>query len=281
MPAIRAEHVVTVVNQYASRLVDGGDEQYDPLRARAHLKSIFGTEGIWVPISAWVKRLVEEDRRYPSPYAIPWHPMIDIDSWCADRIRWRGAERQVPVVGRHGRDTYTKWLSEPDDLARAYGVGQMWDVRFLGGADYAIGILGQRPANWSVVPYDDMTAKEFLKDLDFYVHYPHEKYIEEFGRGVMEAMALGIPPVLPPRFKETFGDAATYATPVEVSKVISSLWVSQERYQECAEAARNFVIERCSLATFPERLEALIKSTEIGRGGSARCTADPSTVAGR
>jgi glycosyltransferase involved in cell wall biosynthesis len=126
-----------------------------------------------------------------------------------------------------------------------------------------------------------MTAKEFLKDLDFYVHYPHEKYIEEFGRGVMEAMALGIPPVLPPRFKETFGDAATYATPVEVSKVISSLWVSQERYQECAEAARNFVIERCSLATFPERLEALIKSTEIGRGGSARCTADPSTVAGR
>ena len=280
IPAIRAERVAVIVNQYASRLVDGGDEQYDPLRARKHLKEIFGTEGIWVPISTWVKRLLEEDDRYPDPYPIPWHPMIDVGSWCTEPLRWRGTEHHVPVVGRHGRDTYTKWLSDPAELASAYGVGQVWDVRFLGGADWAIEILGRRPANWTIVKYDDISAKEFLTDLDFYVHYPHERYIEEFGRAVMEAMALGIPAVLPPVFRQTFGDAATYAEPAEVPKVISEIWASQDRYRERAEAARRFVLEQCSLATFPERLEALKAITPVAGAESAPSAADRSAAAG-
>src|SRR5690606_27490003 len=145
MPTIRAETVLIVVNQFASRLVDGSDQQYDPLRVRSHLAGIFGMEGTWIPISAWVKRLMQEDPRYPVPYSVPWHPMIDIDSWCIDPIRWRGDERQVPVIGRHGRDAYTKWPTQPDELALAYGVGQACAVRFLGGADHAISMLGRRP----------------------------------------------------------------------------------------------------------------------------------------
>jgi glycosyltransferase involved in cell wall biosynthesis len=280
MPDIRTKHLLIVVNQFASRLVDGGDRQYDPLRVRAHLGSIFGTEGVWVPISAWVRRLMQEDRRYPIPYSRPWHPMIDVDSWCTAPIRWRGAERHMPTIGRHGRDTYTKWPSHRDALAHAYGVGQAWDVRFLGGADHAIGMLGGRPDNWSVVPFDEMTAQEFLQDLDFYVHCPHEKYIEEFGRGVMEAMALGIPAVLPPQFEETFGNAATYALASEVPDTISDLWRYRERYVERALAARSFVLEHCSLSTFADRLDALIEETEADNDGYGRSATDSSTAAG-
>jgi hypothetical protein len=280
MPGIRAKHLVIVVNQFASRLVDGQDQQYDPLRVRTHLKSIFGMDGVWVPISAWVKRLMQEDRRYPIPYSRPWHPMIDVDSWCTAPIRWRGAERHTPTIGRHGRDTYTKWPSCPVALAHAYGVGQTWDVRFLGGADHAIGILGGRPDNWSVVPFDEMTAQEFLQDLDFYVHYPHEKYIEEFGRGVMEAMALGIPAVLPPQLEETFGDAATYALPSEVPDVVCELWRSREGYLERAQAARSFVLENCSLSAFSDRLEALLEETAADNDGYGRSATDPSTATG-
>lgn len=236
-------------------------------------------EGVWVPISAWVKRLMQQDRRYPAPYSMPWHPMIDTDSWCTTPVHWRGAERHMPVIGRHGRDAYTKWPADSDALAQAYGVGQEWDVRFLGGAKHAIGMLGGRPGNWSVVPFDEMPAEEFLRELDFYVHYPHEKYIEEFGRGVMEAMALGIPAILPPQFKETFGSAATYATPVEVSKVISDLWRSRESYLERARAARSFVLETCSLSAFPDRLQSLLHATEVDGDRYEHSAADPSTTA--
>src|SRR5690606_25728177 len=276
-----AKRVIVIVNQYASRLVDGSDPQYDPAHARAHLQSIFGTEGTWVPISRWVKRLMYADRRYPSPYAIPWHPMIDVAAWCSDPIRWRGADRYAPVVGRHGRDSYTKWPSTPEALAHAYGVGQEWDVRFLGGADHAIDMLGYQPVNWSVVPFDEMSALEFLCDLDFYVHFPHEGYIEEFGRGVMEAMALGIPVILPPQFRETFGDVATYTSANAVPEVVCNLWSSRERYLERAQAARGFVLRSCDRAAFGRRLEALINETTSHGGTPEHSAPGPSAAAER
>lgn len=275
MPEIRAKNLLIVVNQYASRLVDGQDQQYDPLRVRENLKSIFRMEGIWLPISAWVRRLMEEDDRYPVPWPSPWYPMIDADSWCTTPIQWRGSTRHVPTIGRHGRDTYTKWPAGADALAQAYGVGQEWDVRFLGGAQYATDMLGGRPANWTIIPFDEMLVDEFLRDLDFYVHYPHEKYIEEFGRGVMEAMAFGIPVILPFQFKETFGSAATYAQPEEVPKVITELWRSREQYLERAEAGRSFVRENCAMSDFPDRLSAVLDSK-----GLEASSAGSSTVAG-
>jgi hypothetical protein len=80
---------------------------------------------------------------------------------------------------------------------------------------------------------------------------------------VMDAMAFGIPAILPPIFRQTFGDAATYAEPAEVPKVISEIWVSRDRYFERAEAARKFVLEQCSLVSFPDRLEALKAATPV------------------
>lgn len=281
MPSITTEHLIVIVNQYATRLIDGQDEQYDPLQARANLESIFGMQGIWVPISAWVKRLMDEDSRYPAPYPTPWFPMIDAASWCQVPIRWRGRDREVPAVGRHGRDSYTKWPSDPLALSQAYGVGQPWDVRFLGGADHAVEQLGGMPGNWSVVPFDGMTAQEFLQDLDFYVHYPHEKYIEEFGRAVMEAMAVGLPVILPPQFRETFGDAAIYAPPGEVPAVISTLWASQDEYLKRAQAGRNFVLANCDITAFAGRLQGLLQFSAAvpDRTTSERVDSDASTVA--
>ena len=253
-PKIQTEHVLVVINQFANRLVTGEDPQYDPVEARQRLRSLFGMEGIWIPISAWVKRLMAADPRYPTPYERPWNPMIDVDAWCQRPPQWRGAERKRPVVGRHGRDSYTKWPSTKEALAQAYGVGQAWDVRFLGGAAHAIRMLGTQPENWQVVEFDGMAAQEFLDDLDFYIHYPHEQCMEAFGRAVMEAMARGIPVILPPQFKETFADAAIYAQPSEVAEVIAALWVSQTKYMEMASVAREFVLRNCDLKQFGRRL---------------------------
>src|SRR5690606_668710 len=81
-PSISPKHVVVIVNQFASRLVSGADAQYDPLTVRANLREVYDSEGVWVPISSWVQRLIQEDERYPRPWPKPWYPLLDTTSWC-------------------------------------------------------------------------------------------------------------------------------------------------------------------------------------------------------
>jgi FkbM family methyltransferase len=256
-PNIDCKNLVVIVNQMASRLFSGGDVQYDPLIARGNLKTVFGKEGRWLPISPLVGRLMTKDTRYPTPSTENWYPMIDTEDWCSIPLKWRGNIRKRPVVGRHGRDHYTKWPTDCKTIEQAYGVSKEWDVRILGGADVPVKILGRRPNNWEILEFDAIDVRSFLKELDFFIHYTHDDYIEEFGRAVMEAMAVGIPVILPPKFKETFGDAALYAEPDEVADVIKTYWNSEELYMERTRIGRGFVCNNCSISNFEGRVERL------------------------
>lgn len=256
-PDIACDRLAVIVNQMAARLVGGGDVQYEPLTVRDNLMETFGTEGIWVPISARVRELMEADPRYPAPHRDIWTPLIDTGSWCAAPLRWRGKARARPVVGRHGRDQYTKWPVTAEALRAAYCADRACDVAILGWAESALNVVDALPSNWTVTPFGAMGARSFLSGLDFFVHYPHEKYIEEFGRAPMEAMAVGIPVILPPVFENTFGEAALYAEPDEVWPTIERLWGDEAGYLSRAEAGRRFVLETCGWDRLPGRLAAL------------------------
>jgi hypothetical protein len=267
-PQVKHQRVVVVVNQMAERDTAGSSIAYDPQRVRQHLREFFGHEGHWVPISNWVRRLLAEDRRYPLPRLDVWTPMIDVDSWLSSPLRWRGGQREWPVVGRHGRDHLLKWPGTPDALRAAYCAELPCETRFLGGARHAESLLSHWPSNWIDEPYGTRDVREFLADLDFFVHYPHEDYIEEFGRAPMEAMAAGIPVILPPVFQETFGDAALYAEPEGVWPTIEALWRDRNAYLARARAGRDFVLANCGWDQFPPRLERLAQ-LENPEGGIA------------
>ncbi len=259
VPEIRADQFAILVNQMAARLTDGGDPQYDPRQIHANVQALFGIEPIWVPISGLVRRLMESDERYPPPHRDVWSPLLDVDTWKVAEPHWRGAERDQPVLGRHARDHYTKWPSSPQALAQAYCADQGCEVRLLGGADYALNVLGRRPDNWQVSAFAEST-RDFLGELDFFVHYPHERYIEEFGRAVLEAMGLGIPVILPPVFEETFGDYAHYAEPGQVWPLVQQLWRDESAYLEAANRGLAFVRERAHYSVLAERLRRLDKT---------------------
>ncbi len=256
VPEIRTTRFIILVNQMANRLTTGGDPQYDPRRIDRNVRSLFGVNPLWVPISGLVQRLMREDERYPEPHFDIWNPLLDVDNWCLTRVNWRGDQRPRPVVGRHARDHYTKWPSSAKALAAAYCVGRNCEVRLLGGADQALSILGSYPDNWQVLAFAESTY-DFLQDLDFFIHYPHEHYIEEFGRAVLEAMGLGIPVILPPVFKETFGDFAAYAEPDEVWSVVEKLWGDKLAYQAASERGLQFVREHARYDVLNRRLEQL------------------------
>jgi glycosyltransferase involved in cell wall biosynthesis len=56
--------------------------------------------------------------------------------------------------------------------------------------------------------------------------------VEAFGRNILEAMASGLPAILPPHFRPLFGDAAVYAEPVEVPSVLRRLYADRVAYEE-------------------------------------------------
>lgn len=260
LPEIKTERFAILVNQMASRLTTGEDPQYDPRRIQANVKALFGIEPIWVPISGYVRRLMWADGRYPVPHHEAWNPLLNLEEWCQYRAVWRGDERSRPVIGRHSRDHYTKWPKRKSALEAAYCVNQPCEVRLLGGAAHALSVLGFRPDNWVVQEYAE-TTHAFLQTLDFFVHYPHEEYIEEFGRAVLEAMGLGIPVILPPVFKDTFGDYALYAQPEDVWPLIERLWADKAAYDAASDKALAFVSEFAGYDVLPGRLARLPPGT--------------------
>lgn len=255
-PRIASRETVVLVNQYASTFSTGRKVQYDPLTARENVRAVFGREGKWIPISGWVKELMRKDRRYPEPWKDTWHPLLDTAAW-QEEIAWRGVGGEEPVLGRHGRDADPKWLASPKSLRAAYGADARIRARFMGGADEAIQVLGYLPANWEILPFDAMPVRDFLRGLDFFIHFPHQDYIEEFGRVVMEGMLAGKPAILPPRFRSSFGEAALYCEPKEVIPLVMRLWRDEKLYRAQARKGRDFVLKNCDWDCFKGRLAAL------------------------
>lgn len=283
-PRIETDQLIVVVNQMAERLYSGKDPQYDPLELRAHLRETFGTEGLWAPISGLVQRLMRADPRYPAPTETIWTPLADAAAWCATPPRWRGGDGRAPVIGRHARDHYTKWPTTREALRAAYCADRPCEVEIMGGAAKALAVMGAQPANWTVHAFGSMDARTFLDRLDAFVHYPHEDYIEEFGRAVLEAIALGLPAVLPPVFRQSFGAAALYAEPEDVWDTISALWADEAAWLAQGKAGQDFVRANSDWSLFPARLKATLAEAGLppaAAGKAAQETAAVAAQAGR
>ena len=250
-PALEHDHLVVAVNQLAERDLDRADIAYDPARVRAHLAELLGSEGLWAPISGRVRARMAADPRYPAAHPDTWTPLIDAKAWGARAHGWRGAGRAVPVLGRHGRDHPLKWPRDPRALAAAYCAGKPCEVRFLGGAAQARARLARWPGNWRALPFGARAVPDFLAELDVFLHFPDPRYIEEFGRAPMEAMAAGVPVILPPEFEPTFGEAALYAPPEGVWELVARLWHDRALWEARAAAGRGFVAASCDYPELP------------------------------
>jgi len=256
-PEVAPEQVFIITNQMHARFYSGKDLQYDPGRVAENVRQLFGITPTWIPISDLVRSLMISDGRYAPMHEQNWTPLIEAKTWCSTQVQYRGGKGARPVLGRHGRDHYTKWPQTTEALAAAYCVDQDIDVRILGGAKSARKVLRRNPANWTVYPFSALLPREFLMDLDFFVHFPHEDYIEEFGRAVLEAMAVGVPVILPEVFRPTFGDAALYATPDEVWSVVQRVWNDEIEWRHRSLLGVDFVRNNSDWSQLSERLSGL------------------------
>lgn len=253
---LRADRVVILANQAPSE-GDGSDLRYVPeacTRSAAHL---FGRQPVWCPQGPAARQALQHAGLPPADLADFDMPgIIDTDKWCLERSGFRS---DVPVIGRHSRDNWTKWPVDRKTLLQLYPDSPDVDVRIMGGGSTALGLLGatHAPANWVVYDYDEVSVRSFLHQIDFYVYFPHPNMIEAFGRAVLEALAAGCVVLLPQEFSQTFGDAALYCRPEEAPEIIAGYHGDPEAFVKQSRHAQDRVREHFSHRSYVDLISTL------------------------
>ena len=261
-PRITADRVAILVNQSPMQCWSQSSYYYDPAEAEALCEEVFGRRPEWIAISQRVKDVLRiaggyervADRIFFPPFRgeVPAElPPLPEDLGSARDIR----------LGRHARDHWTKWPAQATDLGAAYcaevpGI----TVSLLGGAGTPEKLLGEVPSNWHVLEFDSVPVSQFISELDFFLHFVHDDYIEEFGRNVMEAMAAGRVVILPSGFLDIFGDAAIYCEPEDVAQTVRAVWADSKRYRAQAERGLAFVHRNCARDVVKQNLQSLLSA---------------------
>lgn len=240
---LRAGRAILVLHH---PMVDAkGARQYDLDAVCEVIAATLAPEVLITPVSPVVRRslrarrgktgvLVEED----------WINLIAPEDWPFDPDRAAPDPKNI-VLGRHARPDPSKW---PDTLKEAtliYGAEEDdIEVRVLGAGDFLQEKYGKPvPGNWRLLPFEFDGVQDFLAGLDFYVYYHDSAWSEAFGRTILEALAMGCVSILPPHFRDLFGDAALYAKPEEVLPLVRAIAADPARWRSLRLAARRWVLE--------------------------------------
>ncbi|MBB5492865.1 hypothetical protein HNR07_004002 [Nocardiopsis metallicus] len=260
LPSVEAARRIVVLNQTPNRRYGvgiEGNEAWDVGRCVEGFTSLLG-EHTWHPISPRVREAMV--RHHAAEMAgIPlaeedWTNIIDLDAW--RRPSRRAADGRV-LLGRHSRDHRDKWPDRASVLAAAYPALPGWETHVLGGAKVPEHVLGALPDHWTVHGFDTVDVRAFLHGLDAYVYFTGEGHLEPFGRSPLEAMAVGLPTLLPESFRPVFGDAALYTDPAGVREAVEALMGDEDRYSRQVRRGHEVLRERFSHQTHLRRLAGL------------------------
>lgn len=254
LPPIEADQVIILANS-GPRTPDGRPVYDVPATDRLAREKL-GVPPLWAPIGPLVRDEIEHLVPDGRVMDRDWVNIIDVDSWAVDRPDW--ADEHRPVIGRHSRPSAPKWPTDATTLQQVYPSDGSARVRVLGGADPVVDVLGHLPDSWEVLQFGDADPRPFLAGLDFFVYYHDPRWVEAFGRTILEALASGAVAVLPPHFQALFGDGAVYAEPHQVAQVVQRLRADREEYDAQSARGNRFARENFGHEVHVARVSTLI-----------------------
>ncbi|MBB4148590.1 glycosyltransferase [Sphingobium scionense] len=260
LPKINAKHIKVIVNQPPmSDYSELGEVRYDLASCAENVRHYFGKDAQWHPIGPLVREALHTHHAHELPHITlseqDWLNVIDIEGWS------RGPRQRSPQdklrIGRHSRDHEHKWPHRREDILAAYPASDDVEVHVLGGASAPATVIGDIPQNWTVHPFGSLHPREFLADIDVYIYFAHPDWVESFGRVIIEAMAVGVPVILPEIYRPLFQDSVLYATPATAMDLARTLHGDPAFYDAQVRKAQQYVQDNFSYETHVERLKRL------------------------
>jgi len=249
VPDIRAKDIRFIVNQPPfSDYGANGVPRYSIATCAENLQKMFGKEATWHPIGPNIRNALlkyHSDELELANVKLSdhdWVNIIDVQAWARDEHVVDGGR---PLrIGRHSRDSHLKWPETREKIMAIYPESQDIEVHILGGIQSLKEILPKKPENWTVHEFGAMEPAAFLAGLDVFIYFHHVDWVESFGRTIFEAMAVGVPAILPEDYRPVFEDAALYATPETAIDIARAICADPVRYREQVSRARTFVATR-------------------------------------
>ncbi|WP_312197193.1 glycosyltransferase [Stutzerimonas chloritidismutans] len=247
---IKAGAVIAVINNSVSRI--GGKAVYSLQCLAERLESLNADVVKVFPLSPAIRKELQGHLSAQLLSDVDWNPTFDASQFAFSP---KQANSEPYVIGRHGRDGREKWIESKKALCLAYPEDDLFKISILGGADNAYKVIGRKPSNWEVFSFGEVPPEKYLAGIDFFVYFPHTELNEAFGRTIIEAAFVGVPCILPVRFKETFGDLAFYCDPVNVRSLISRLANSPTYRLMWVSAVRDIAVKKYETNVLAKRLE--------------------------
>ena len=249
-PRLSAERRILVVNH---PLFDAeGRPYFDFNLNRWSLADLLGEDVELAPAAPQIRAQLEAVRWPLRLLDHDWPPVVEPGVWVVPSGRpWR---RPV-IVGRHGALDRRAWPSGAE-LAAAYPADGEIGVRILADRMRLRRLLGEPPSGWMLVDPSGTTVRDFLAGLDCCLHLCAEG-VQPVRLEIVEALASGLPVVLPASLRPVFGDAAVYLDGAGVRAAVGGLERPSTR-AVLAERASEIVARRFSHAAHIERVRSLI-----------------------
>lgn len=259
LPSIKPRKIIIAVNQTPmSEYSSNGVLRFDINKCNKNVSRYFNKQATWYPIGPQVRQTLELNHGNELDKIDiskdDWVNILNVDEW--KRGNHRVDSRKV-IIGRHSRPDYVKWPSSKEDILKIYPHHERVTVRVLGGAKIPEKIIGSLPANWEVHEFNAVTPKDFLSELDVFVYFTHPDWVESFGRVILEAMAVGVPVVLPHVYKDLFKDAAIYSEPDQVLDKVMSIADDESAYDAQVAKAHEYIQKKYSYDMHIKRLSLL------------------------
>ena len=256
LPSLNVNEAVIVVNQPPRRF-EGDRAFYSTALCHANARRLFNLEPFWAPNGPDARRAMSEERGEIPFLDEDWLNVVSTTATDADidRRTERLFSGNGPLtIGRHVRDVENKWPSGSEVLLQCYPERGDIQVIFLGGCNGGRRVLGRKPSNWNCFGYGEMPVEIFLEKIDAFVYFPHEKRIEPMARSIVEALASGLPVLVPTRFKGIYGDSPIYCEPQEVMGHLRKLKGDPEVYRSLCRAGRDEAIELFGASAYMQRM---------------------------